>query len=149
MNTNKWMPEVGQECECTWKECPDWYKAIYHGTTQMGKHVVECLSNGVVNAHDKFEFRPITTEADKYRDEHVSAIARAISKIIGDAHPSDAEFDSALILYNSGCRILAPDERIVKPLTVHQKNYLWKNHGIPYATAEHIESVQRGLVEID
>lgn len=149
--TDKWMPEVGQECEFFIDDLNRWMDAKVIGYD--GPACVVAIDGfGYEGSSVAKYFRPITTEADKYRDKQIEKLASAISANDSNAEAWKVYLDDASYLYKKGCRILAPDERIVKPLTDEQIDKLVTkglNGGYGYAVGYVITAVQCELGVID
>lgn len=117
----QWMPEVGVWCEVAW--------AYLDNTVEQIS--LSFISDYTIVFEDKFgrersaslenvaEFRPIATEEDIYREEQIEKIAKSFSL-------AGRYYDYGFLeeLYDAGCRILSPNERIVKPLTDEQVDKL-------------------------
>lgn len=135
MMTDKWMPVVGQECEYLIRGEEQWTKCIYIGESSCNFPVIE-KSNGDITEACYANFRPIQT--DKYREEQIFNLDIALHM---------KQTVSGQDLYNAGCRVLAPDERIVKPLTDGQKTALKFEYTGSILML--IDAVQRELGVID
>lgn len=147
--TDKWMPEVGQECERRWLNSA-WRKCLYIGKDRNGIDIVHDYGKEFcVTVQENNEFRPNQTEADKYREKQLFKIVDASKGMPCIGKQTMLTFSIAEKLYDAGCRVLAHDERIVKPLSVGQKNYLWKNHGVSWTVSDLVQSVQCELEAVD
>ncbi len=71
----KYMPKIGEECECTYSAKAVWNECV---VVPRGK-VVLFLQDGprVINRDCTFDFRPIKTERDKYMEMVADAICDA------------------------------------------------------------------------
>ena len=142
--TDKWMPEAGQECEF------DMAGQTYTGQIKYvgDKHlVVQSGDEWVMYIENA---RPITTETDKYRDEQIEQIENIACGFLPTDLTRYAAKNLSVLLFENGCRIIAPDERIVKPLTDSQKRAVFEAHFKSVATSlELIDAVQRELGVID
>lgn len=141
--TDKWMPEAGQECEYLIRGEEQWTKCIYIGESSCNFPVIE-KSNGDITEACYAKFRPIQTEADKYREEQRAKLASIIEAKVYDDIDECVE-----ALYDAGCRILSDDERIVKPLSAEQINRLYRYWTENQAVKWLINEVQRELGVID
>lgn len=154
---DKWMPEVGQECEHLFGK--EWKRALVIGETSQGMTVVEHMSipSGAISVvSDKKKLRPIKTAADKYRDEQIKKLKKivacnALGVISVEGFAAEA---IAVGLFENDCRILVDDERIVKPLTDEQIESMTKTFNHPIIDVsdrlrETIDAVQRELGVID
>lgn len=130
----QWMPEVGELVEYVDVELegegfitrPAEFVAEY-----KGKYILAFpdMSGGVVAS----DIRPVKSEADKYRDEQVQQLSVALLM---------KQLVTAGDLYDYGCRVIAPDEYVVKALTDEQRANIRRG---TYVSDCDIEAVQREL----
>lgn len=131
----KWMPEVGQECEFVYVEdiCMDIEGPISKWQTgdrleivaERGEtFIVWNKTRGMGCSINDELLRPIQSEADKMRDQYIESLAKALCTGNEGSwmyYKKEAEF-----LVDSGWVKIAPDEHVVKPLTDEQREELKK-----------------------
>lgn len=117
----QWTPEVGQECEytCGKTEGCTWINCEFVGKLSSGSHVL--FIDGDYKSYHPWQirYRPIQSKADRYRDEQIKAMSE-IDMDWGESGIETLGKYNAVILYDAGVRVLAPDERIGKRLTDEQ-----------------------------
>ncbi len=115
MKNEKCMPSTSEWCEVKWRcddsveqICPMFisdYTVVFEDKDGEERHVD--LKNISL-------FRPIQTQADKYRDEQIDYMDKILCGAI------ERDLSMAVELYEEGVRVLAPDEFVAKRLTAGQ-----------------------------
>lgn len=142
----KWMPEIGQECEVDHINQDEYVRCFIFGKSKTEAHrfiyqVLEGDYIGVLDDAVSDLFRPIQTQADKVREGQINALVEAFNCGRGVAENA----------YENGVRVLAPDEVPCKPLSDEQiKKYLvQKQGGFVSGEVEILRDFQRELKLIE
>lgn len=140
---DKWVPEIGQECEYRPSKSAAWTRvkvvAIHRGYSWLDYVDNEGSEPYTVGLG---EFRPIQTEADKKRESQIAAL----NDVIRGIKPQYL----AQVMYDEiGVRVIAPDEFVVKALSDEQFEKIKSRFCTPMCSPAYVfnlvDAVQREL----